>query len=205
MPLDLSGGQTVTVTTGLSGYLADIKAAYDKAHGMARKPLRRRSLPVLSLRPTMRSALGYGTSGSALTLRLTYLGDADLSGAVTPADIAAMTPMSTGGTWATGDFNYDGAVNADDFALAQLGALKSNGANITALVPEPASLAFIALRWATFWVSRPGGRANAATERSNGPVRINLRTGSSSLWRDIYAETRTGKSAFQFRRRFTLV
>jgi fibronectin-binding autotransporter adhesin len=143
--LDLSGGQTVTITAGLSGFLADIQAAYDKGAWDGTSS----SSPIITsaFAATNRAVgIGYSTTASpALTLRLTYLGDANLDGVVNNADIMAMTPMATGGTWATGDFNYDGAVNADDFALAQLGAVKSNGANITALVPEPASLALFAL------------------------------------------------------------
>jgi fibronectin-binding autotransporter adhesin len=142
--LDLSGGQTVTITAGLSGYLADIQAAYD--HGAWDGTSATSPIITSAFAATNRAVgIGYATSGSALTLRLTYLGDADLSGAVTNSDILAMVPTSSGGTWATGDFNYDGAVNADDFSLAQLGAVASNGANITALVPEPASLALLAL------------------------------------------------------------
>jgi hypothetical protein len=71
------------------------------------------------------------TSG---TLYATYPGDANVDGRVTGADLALMTPA--GDTWFKGDFNGDGSVNADDYALLYYGAAmqEQSGGPMT---PEP--------------------------------------------------------------------
>lgn len=78
---------------------------------------------------------------NTVIVKYTWLGDANLDGVVTGADMSMMSPMGTTVTddnnWAEGDFNYDGVVNADDLSLYMLGAAESAGANINA-VPEPA-------------------------------------------------------------------
>lgn len=82
------------------------------------------------------TAVGYSVSGSKYTLRWTWLGDTDLNGVVDSADMLNMAPIgTTGATWNQGDFNYDGVVNADDWALLTLGAAEQTG-NFPA-VPEP--------------------------------------------------------------------
>ncbi|HEY1683270.1 MAG TPA: hypothetical protein VGG19_00785, partial [Tepidisphaeraceae bacterium] len=67
-------------------------------------------------------------------VKYTWLGDANLDGVVTSADLTAIS--ATGTTWATGDFNYDSKVNADDYALFMLGAAYGN-MNISNALPEP--------------------------------------------------------------------
>ena len=57
-----------------------------------------------------------------LELKYTLYGDSRLTGSVGFTDFMRMTQhytQATGATWATGDFNYDGAVNDADFALLQ--------------------------------------------------------------------------------------
>lgn len=80
----------------------------------------------------------------------TWLGDTNLDGKVNSADLANMAPIgTTNATWATGDFNYDGIVNADDLSLFELGDASQNA--VLAPAPEPAGLlaaapALLALR-----------------------------------------------------------
>ncbi|HEY1683487.1 MAG TPA: hypothetical protein VGG19_01875, partial [Tepidisphaeraceae bacterium] len=87
------------------------------------------------------TTLGYLVVGSMVEVKYTWLGDADLDGVVDAADLAAMSPIGT--TWTTGDFNYDGRVNADDYSLFMLGAAASGGMNISTTLPEPAGAAVI--------------------------------------------------------------
>jgi autotransporter-associated beta strand protein len=81
------------------------------------------------------TTLGYMDTGTQVIIKYTWVGDANLDGVVTNADLSAMSANGT--TWATGDFNYDGVVNADDYALFMLGAADSGGANISTTLPEP--------------------------------------------------------------------
>ena len=48
-----------------------------------------------------------------------------------------------GGIWATGDFNYDGKVTGDDYALFNLGLAAQTG--VLQVVPEPAAITFAGL------------------------------------------------------------
>jgi hypothetical protein len=88
------------------------------------------------------SALGVTTFGSmivdstAILIRYTWTGDANLDGIVNAADLAMIS--SNGSTWSTGDFNYDGVVNADDYALFDLGL--AEGGSTVIPFPEPAWL-----------------------------------------------------------------
>lgn len=85
------------------------------------------------------TGIGYRVDGSATTLFCTWLGDVDLNGIVNHVDLDSMAASgSTGGTWSDGDFNYDGVVNADDYALFQIGADYGSAANIATIFPEPA-------------------------------------------------------------------
>jgi hypothetical protein len=75
------------------------------------------------------------------------LGDADGNGTVDATDLAILQKylgQSVTGGYANGDFNDDGIVNVDDFALYQEGLAKYNASLVS--VPEPALLAiFLAL------------------------------------------------------------
>ncbi|HEY1684481.1 MAG TPA: autotransporter-associated beta strand repeat-containing protein [Tepidisphaeraceae bacterium] len=81
------------------------------------------------------TTLGYADTGSQINIEYTWVGDTNLDGVVNSADLSAISP--TGTTWTTGDFNYDGKVNADDYALFMLGDTASNGENISMTLPEP--------------------------------------------------------------------
>ena len=85
--------------------------------------------------PHHATAVGYASTGSVYTLRYTWLGDANLDGVVNSADLAMIS--SAGTTWSGGVFNYDGIVNADDYALFMLGSAESGNANISTTLPEP--------------------------------------------------------------------
>lgn len=81
------------------------------------------------------------SDATTILIKLTWIGDANCDGVVNPSDLTAMS--STGTTWQTGDFNYDGKVNADDYSLFMLGEAKSSGANISTKLPEPAGVLLI--------------------------------------------------------------
>lgn len=107
-------------------------------------------------------AVGY----SATLLKLTYPGDANLDGALTPDDYALLDRGYAKhlATWQDGDFNYDGAINDQDYAILDrayilLGSPRSPAflseresqfgtqyiAQLLVSVPEPASLSSIFL------------------------------------------------------------
>jgi hypothetical protein len=75
------------------------------------------------------SAVGYFDSGSALTIRLTWDGDANLNGTIDSNDLSlvALGEANNGTRWQDGNFNYDGQVNSDDWQLLFLGTAASNG------------------------------------------------------------------------------
>lgn len=131
--LDVTGG-TLLLDNGLSGssVLAQLHSGFN---GGAWNGLGIVSSLTSSHRGT---AVGYTNIGGAYTLAFTWLGDTDLNGIVNGADLSAMS--ATGTTWATGDFNYDGKVNADDYSLFQLGAALGGNTNISAILPEPSLL-----------------------------------------------------------------
>lgn len=84
------------------------------------------------------TALGYKDTGSGVEVMYTWYGDLDLSGSVGSADYTAMV-NGNGSSWATGDLNYDGVKNADDWALFQLGFAEGAN-NISTLAPEPGAM-----------------------------------------------------------------
>ncbi|HEY1686028.1 MAG TPA: dockerin type I repeat-containing protein [Tepidisphaeraceae bacterium] len=89
------------------------------------------------------TTLGYFDTGTQVEIKYTWLGDANLDGVVDASDLADMSVSGT--SWQTGDFNYDGKVNGDDYALFMLGDAASNGNNISTTLPEPAAGAFVAV------------------------------------------------------------
>ncbi len=90
---------------------------------------------------------GRSVDSTALLLRYTFAGDANLDGAVNTADFTALANRFNGSTqlWTDGDFNYDGHVNALDFnLLASNFGQTASAPELGSLVPEPA-LALVAL------------------------------------------------------------
>jgi fibronectin-binding autotransporter adhesin len=96
---------------------------------------------------------GQITDLTALLMRYTYFGDANLDGQVNTADFSALSTHfnATSQLWNTGDFNYDGTVNALDYnALASnFGSILPTdpigSSSLATLVPEPASLSLLAI------------------------------------------------------------
>lgn len=88
------------------------------------------------------TALGYSDNGSEVEVKYTWYGDTNLDGVVNSADVSNIS--ASGNSWGTGDFNYDGKVNADDWSLFLLGAAAQDGSIISG-VPEPMSMALMVL------------------------------------------------------------
>jgi autotransporter-associated beta strand protein len=84
------------------------------------------------------TTLGYLDTGNTFTIRYTLPGDTDLSGTVDATDLYNLN-HNIG--W--DDFNYDGKINADDYALFMLGAAHGSVSSVT--VPEPGVLGMILL------------------------------------------------------------
>ncbi len=135
----------------------------------------------------LRTALGYadvtnttfdGQSipGSAVIVKYTYYGDANLNGTVDVSDFGQFIDgiVNHGSTWAQGDFSFDGTVDlGNDFNLflggylangGQLGALAdaiidnpqlsgAQKASLLAAVPEPTTMGVLAIG-ATFALRR---------------------------------------------------
>jgi hypothetical protein len=114
---------------------------------------------------------GQSVDNTAVLLRFTRFGDADLTGGVNLNDFNRLAANfgAGGAVWSQGDFNYDGTVNLNDFnLLAANFGLSAAGATVTpqdwarlgAAVPEPTSTALCgAAAWAA--MSRRRRRANA--------------------------------------------
>ena len=78
---------------------------------------------------------------------VTYEGDANGDGAVGPSDLSALKLawLTTGATWQAGDFNYDGQVGPADLTLQKLNWLEVVPGGAGGGVPEPTSLALLAM------------------------------------------------------------
>ncbi|HEY1686791.1 MAG TPA: autotransporter-associated beta strand repeat-containing protein [Tepidisphaeraceae bacterium] len=81
--------------------------------------------------------LGYAIVGGQVEVMVTLPGDTNLDGIVNTTDLGNMSASGT--TWSTGDFNYDGKVNSDDYALFMLGSALPSLPG--APVPEPGVVA----------------------------------------------------------------
>jgi hypothetical protein len=100
---------------------------------------------------------GQFVDGTAVLLRYTRYGDADLNGLVNLADFNRLAANfgGTGKFWHEGDFTYDGVVNLQDFNRLAATFGQSAGpdgvvdphdwANLAAAVPEPAGAVVAAL------------------------------------------------------------
>ena len=111
-----------------------------------------------------------GIDSTAILMRDTYLGDANLDGKVDTSDFVTLGLHfgQTTNSWGLGDFNYDGVVNALDFnAIAtNFGSavipdapldgspLGGSPVGLGSLVPEPGSLSLLALGAATLTARR---------------------------------------------------
>jgi hypothetical protein len=92
---------------------------------------------------------GQPVDSTAVLIRYTYTGDANLDGAVSTPDFTALASNfnGVGKAWFNGDFNFDGKVNALDFnALAtNFGQPPLSSPSLGTLVPEPASIGLVVL------------------------------------------------------------
>jgi hypothetical protein len=127
---------------------------------------------------SFKTALGYRDTGSGIVIEYTYYGDSNLDGVVNAADFQMLLDglvVTNAGSWAQGDYTYDGKVDlGNDFTLflgnylSQGGALldlapivdsdeqlsTSQKAQLLSLVPEPGALALFAIG-AVFMIRRP--------------------------------------------------
>jgi hypothetical protein len=85
------------------------------------------------------SFAGQSIDASAIVMRYTYVGDANLDGTVNALDFNALAAnFGTGNSWYKGDFNYDGVTNTLDFAaLATNFNLALAAPALGTVVPEP--------------------------------------------------------------------
>lgn len=69
--------------------------------------------------PTSSHSIGYAPAGSALLVRRTVTGDANLDGTITADDYTLLDKgfASIASTWWLGDFNHDGQVTSADYLL----------------------------------------------------------------------------------------
>jgi hypothetical protein len=106
--------------------------------------------------------LGQTVDGSAVGVRYTYAGDANLDGKVDTLDFNALAANfgGSGKVWTQADFNYDGTVDTLDFNnLAanfgqQLADAGGGAGGAGALVPEPTSIALLGLGAAALMTRR---------------------------------------------------
>jgi PEP-CTERM motif len=108
----------------------------------------------------MSSFEGQPVADGDILVKYTYVGDANLSGAINASDYTAIDNgfnLHMSG-WSNGDFNYDGVVNGDDYTLID-NAFNTQGtpflsasagpseqiASAVSAVPEPGTLSLLAI------------------------------------------------------------
>lgn len=92
---------------------------------------------------------GQAVDATAILVRHTLLGDANLDRLVNIADFSVLAAnFNVAGPWGRGDFNYDGSVGIADFSLLAANFNLSLPASRPAAVPEPASAAGLAVAMA---------------------------------------------------------
>jgi hypothetical protein len=112
-----------------------------------------RSTDLFSTFPAVFS--GVSVDSSAILVRLTHYGDANLDGNVNLQDfnrLASNFGAAAGAVWSEGDFNYDGAINLADFNRLAINFGQSaagpevtpqDWANLAAVVPEPGGIGLL--------------------------------------------------------------
>jgi autotransporter-associated beta strand protein len=94
--------------------------------------------------------LGQAVDDSALLMRYTVSGDANLDGVTNGLDFNALATNFGGTTGAIADFNFDGIVNMSDFTILAQGfnsvlPAAAPAPTLGSLLPEPATLAAAAV------------------------------------------------------------
>jgi beta-glucanase (GH16 family) len=102
---------------------------------------------------------GQDVDATAVLVRYTLVGDANLDGSVSLADFNALAANfgSANRQWFEGDFNFDGSVNLSDFNLLAVNfGLSVPASEAFSSVPEPAAISclFVAALFATRRQSR---------------------------------------------------
>jgi hypothetical protein len=89
---------------------------------------------------------GQSVDTTAVLLRYTFSGDANIDGVVNTADFTALANRFNSSTqlWTDGDFNYDGFINAIDFnALATNFGQSLASPGLGTIIPEPLAAALL--------------------------------------------------------------
>ncbi|MGC4030131.1 MAG: PEP-CTERM sorting domain-containing protein [Tepidisphaeraceae bacterium] len=154
--VDVQGGKLVLDYTGGTSPVVSVKTILDAGYagGFTAGQIKSTTLPG-------GRTLGYGDNGSAVTIRVTLAGDADLDGDVDFNDFLVLQAnFGTANTrFDQGNFNYDGFTDFNDFLQLQASFGQSvtgdevafTSAQVAAMtafasvVPEPGSLALIGL------------------------------------------------------------
>jgi hypothetical protein len=149
--VDLSTTDLLIEYTGTNPYpatLSAMRSAYDSGHwdlaGIHSSAITAgTTLAIYDNSSNTQSTLdGVSVPAATTFIKYTWIGDANADGVVNATDLAMMQPAGT--EWQQGDFNYDARVNADDYALFDLGLALSSGKNISTQLPEPISAVVIA-------------------------------------------------------------
>jgi hypothetical protein len=172
----ISGGQLTGGGAAPAGAMALTGGSYGLGYGEASRVLG----------PGGGRFMGQDVDASAVLVRYTLLGDANLDARVDFLDLVALAQNYNGGggrVWSEGDFNYDGAVNfldlvsvAQNYNAALPAALPAGApANFAsewtaalASVPEPASLLWVAGAFAALTGRRARSRPPTSKEPRGG-------------------------------------
>ncbi|MGC4033139.1 MAG: PEP-CTERM sorting domain-containing protein [Tepidisphaeraceae bacterium] len=153
---DIQGGSLVLDYTGGSSPVASVKSILDLGYAgnFATGQIKGTTLAA-------NRTLGYGDSGTAVTIRVTLAGDADLDGDVDFNDFLVLQSKfgQANTRFDEANFNYDGFTDFNDFLALQANFGQSvtgdevafTSAQVAAMtafasvVPEPASLTLIGM------------------------------------------------------------
>jgi len=118
-------------TNASGGVITSSTAAADTTH-----------LTAVGVATNLTSFEGSNVSNSAVLVKYTYYGDANLSGTVDGSDYSLIdSGYLTGATgWQNGDFNYDGVIDGSDYTLID-NAFNTQGAQVAGLLASPSAIA----------------------------------------------------------------